>query len=76
MQGSPDNSLLMTGYAQVIGSFVTYKVEWPSFLGSCISWVQNVAALFKFDMLEIPGLACVWASVSYTDKAYVKVRLS
>ena len=29
--------------------------------------------LFKFDLLELPNLACTWASVSYADKTYFKL---
>ncbi len=32
---------------QVLGSFVGFKVEWPSLLGKGIGWVMNVLSRFK-----------------------------
>ena len=69
-----DHLSVNTGYFQVLGSFVTFKVRWPSFLRTTISRVQVIASTLKIDFLELPGLACVWSSVSYADKAYFKVR--
>ena len=62
-------------YTQVIGGFVAFKVSWPINLGLCISWVQNTSSLLKFDFLELPfpGLPCVWESISYEFKLYVRL---
>ena len=64
----------ITGYFQVLGSFVSFKVRWPDFISRFLSDIQNTAALLKFDMLELPGLACIWSSVNYAQKSYFKVR--
>lgn len=69
-----DHMSLTAGYFQVLGSFVSFKVRWPSFLRTTISRVQVIASTLKIDFLELPGLACVWSSVSYADKAYFKVH--
>ena len=55
------------------GSFVAFKVEWPSPVGACISWIMDLSTLIKFDFMEFPSLACIWASYSYTHKTYVKL---
>ena len=62
-------------YTQVIGGFVGFKVSWPITLGVCIAWVQNTSTLLKFDFLELPfpGLPCVWESISYEFKLYVRL---
>ena len=41
-------------YLQVLGSFVTFKVVWPSFLGDGIRWVKDVSNMIKFDIMELP----------------------
>jgi len=60
-------------YMQVLGSFVAFKVKWPGSLGSAIGWVLNISAVIKFDFMELPGLACLWASYSYSYKYYIKM---
>jgi len=60
-------------YMQVLGSFVTFKVKWPGSLGSAIGWVLNIASVIKFDFMELPGLACLWSSYSYSHKYYIKM---
>jgi len=34
---------------------------------------MNVSTLIKFDLMELPGAACIWESYSYSVKAYVKL---
>ena len=57
----------------MLGSFVGFKVEWPNWLGQSIGWVMNVSTLLRFDVMNLPGLACIWANYSYTNRAYVQL---
>ena len=66
---------VLIAYTQVLGSFVSFKVEWPSVLGDCIGWVMNVSTLIKFDFMELPGLACIWAAYSHSYKTYVTLAM-
>jgi hypothetical protein len=61
---------IFIAYIQVLGSFVSFKVKWPSFLGSSVSWMKNVSGMIKVDLLEVPGLTCVWATYPYANKFY------
>jgi len=64
---------VLIAYIQVLGSFVTFKVTWPEALGACIAGISYITTFFKFDMMELPGLACIWHSYPYTSKTYVKL---
>lgn len=64
---------VLIAYIQVLGSFVSFKVTWPEALGACIAGILNVTTFFKFEMLELPGLACIWHSYPYEVKTYVKL---
>jgi Ca2+-binding EF-hand superfamily protein len=73
MQFVQQYAKILIGYFQVVGSFVTFKVVWPFFLGSCIAFLSDVADLLKIDLLELPNLSCTWLSVSYEHKTYFKL---
>ena len=66
---------IVISYLQVLGSFTSFKVQWPTFLGSGITWVQNVSSMIKVDLLALPRLACVWATFGYENKFYVTMAL-
>ena len=64
---------IFIAYLQVLGSFIVFDVKWPLAVASCISWVHTVSSMIQIDILEIPGLACPWASYSYQTKFHVKM---
>ena len=66
---------ILISYLQVLGSFTSFKVKWPNFLGIGIMWVQNVSSMIKVDLLALPRLACVWATFGYENKFYVTMAL-
>jgi len=66
---------IFIAYVQVLGSFIVFKVKWPSGLQSGITWVNNVSGMIKFDIMEIPRLACVWATFGYANKFYVTMSI-
>ena len=66
---------IFISYIQVLGSFTSFKVQWPDFLGNCITWVQEVSSTIKVDLLTLPRLACVWATFGYENKFYVTMAL-
>ncbi|KAJ1485317.1 hypothetical protein T484DRAFT_2444374 [Baffinella frigidus] len=62
----------MTGYVKLVLSFYqigasfgkTFRVEWPDTLQS----VFRTVAVFNFDVIALPGPACIVARWSYTAK--------
>ena len=49
-------------HCQILGSFSMYNVRWPS---SLLTASQMSAGSFKFDVLSLPGLACLWVEISF-----------
>jgi len=51
-------------HCQILGSFTMYNVRWPSSLAKVN---QYSAGSFKFDILALPGLACLWVEISFQE---------
>ena len=58
---------------QVMGSFIIFEITWPDVVLSGIEFLKNVGDFIQIDLLEIPGLACPWASYSYETKFHVSM---
>lgn len=44
-----------------------FNVKWPPALNAVAQYMQGSA---MFDILRMPGLACVWAKISFTMTMY------
>eukprot|EP00291_Cryptomonas_curvata_P017050 CAMPEP_0172169214 /NCGR_PEP_ID=MMETSP1050-20130122/10581_1 /TAXON_ID=233186 /ORGANISM="Cryptomonas curvata, Strain CCAP979/52" /LENGTH=1462 /DNA_ID=CAMNT_0012840247 /DNA_START=2726 /DNA_END=7114 /DNA_ORIENTATION=+ len=66
---------IMISYFQVLSSFVSFQVEWPSLLVNIMVWLK---VTFNFAILELPGLSCLWAGIAFQSKllAYTIVPLT
>lgn len=53
---------ILVSYVQVLGSFVSFNVEWPSALTTLMN---DISSLFQFNVVELPKMACLWASISF-----------
>ena len=58
---------------QVLGSFIIFEITWPDVVLSGIEFLKNAGDFIQIDLLEIPGLACPWASYSYETKFHVSM---
>ena len=58
---------------QVLGSFIIFEITWPDTVLSFIEFLKNAGDFIQIDLLEIPGLACPWASYSYETKFHISM---
>jgi hypothetical protein len=65
--------LIASCLQQVLGSFIMFEITWPGVVFSCIEFLKNASDFIQIDLLEIPGLACPWASYSYETKFHVSM---
>jgi hypothetical protein len=65
--------LIASCLQQVLGSFIIFEITWPGVVLSGIAFLKNVGDFIQIDLLEIPGLACPWASYSYETKFHVSM---
>jgi hypothetical protein len=56
---------LYISYFQVMASFITFPVVWPTLLLSIMSWIKGTLFL---DIASLPGLACLWVGVSFKNR--------
>ena len=54
-------------YLQVLGSFTMFNVQWPPTLNAVAQYMQGSAS---FDILHMPGLACLWADITFRSILY------
>ncbi len=59
---------IIISYFQVLSSFVSFQVEWPSLLVNIMVWLK---VTFNFAILELPGLSCLWAGIAFQSKLLV-----
>ena len=52
-------------FFQVLSSFISFNVVWPSFLVNIMSWIKGTLFL---DVVALPGLSCLWLGVSFKSK--------
>ncbi len=48
-----------------------FEITWPGIVLSGIEFLKNAGDFIQIDLLELPGLACPWASYSYETKFHV-----
>jgi hypothetical protein len=56
---------LFITFFQVLSSFITFQVVWPSFLLNIMSWLKGTLFL---DVVTLPGLSCLWRGVSFQSR--------
>jgi hypothetical protein len=52
-------------FFQVLSSFITFNVTWPSLLLNIMVWLKGTLFL---DIVALPGLACLWRGVSFQSR--------
>jgi hypothetical protein len=68
-----EEHLIASCLQQVLGSFIIFEITWPDIVLSGIEFLKNAGDFIQIDLLEIPGLACPWASYSYETKFHVSM---
>jgi hypothetical protein len=58
---------LYISFFQVVASFLTFHVQWPSLLLSAMSWIKGTLFL---DVVQLPGLSCLWAGVNFQQRLF------
>jgi hypothetical protein len=58
---------LYISFSQVVSSFLTFHVQWPSLLLSTMAWIKGTLFL---DIVQLPGLSCLWAGVNFEQKLF------
>jgi hypothetical protein len=61
---SPYLKLFIT-FFQVLSSFISFGVVWPSFLLNIMTWLKGTLFL---DVVALPGLSCLWHGVSFQSR--------
>jgi hypothetical protein len=56
---------LYISFFQVLASFVSFPVVWPSLLLDIMSWIKGTLFL---DIAALPGLSCLWLGVSFQSR--------
>lgn len=59
---------IFISYFQVLSSFVFFQVQWPTLIVNIMVWLK---VTFNFSILELPGLSCLWAGISFRTKLLV-----
>ncbi len=52
-------------FFQVLSSFITFNVVWPSALLNIMIWLKGTLFL---DIMSLPGLSCLWHGVSFQNR--------
>ena len=60
---APEFFKIFLTYVQILGSFTMFSVDWPPALLKIIVLCKGI---FKFDVLQLPGISCMWAGISFT----------
>lgn len=53
---------IIVSFVQVLGSFVSFQVEWPPAL---TQFMSDIGGLVQFNIVELPKLSCLWAGVDF-----------
>jgi hypothetical protein len=64
----PQYFKIFVGFFQVMSSFLTFQVKWPDTLLNAMMWLK---ATINFGVLSLPGVSCLWKSISYRRKLQV-----
>ena len=55
-------------FFQITSSFLSFQVNWPTTLLDAMVWLK---ATINFSILSLPGVSCLWKTVSYRGKLLV-----
>jgi hypothetical protein len=61
----PQYFKIFVGFFQVTSSFLTFQVKWPGTFLNAMMWLK---ATINFSVLSLPGVSCLWKSISYRSK--------
>ena len=64
----PQYFKIFVGFFQITGSFLTFQVKWPGTLLNAMIWLK---ATINFSVLSLPGVSCLWKTISYRSKLLV-----
>jgi len=53
---------IIVSFVQILGSFVSFQVEWPPAL---TQFMSDIGGLVQFNVVELPKLSCLWAGVDF-----------
>jgi len=59
---------LQVTYFQVLSSFSMYRVDWPTVMNMAS---QATAGPFALDAIRMPGIACLWANITFETTVFV-----
>ena len=63
---APQFGKILVTYFLVLGSFTMFTIEWPDI---ALTMIVRLKGLFKFEVLQMPGLSCVLQSYSSFTQA-------
>ena len=65
---------LYVSFLQVVSSFITFPVAWPSLFLNTMVWIKGTLFL---DILQLPILSCLWVGINFQHRllAYTLVPL-
>jgi hypothetical protein len=61
----PQYFKIFVSFFQVTSSFISFQVQWPPTLLSALTWLK---ATVNFSVLALPGVSCIWRTISYRQK--------
>ncbi len=64
----PQYFKIFVGFFQVTSSFLAFQVKWPGALLSAMMWLK---ATINFSVLSLPGVSCLWRTISYRRKLQI-----
>jgi hypothetical protein len=64
----PQYFKIFVSFFQVISSFLTFQVKWPITFLNAMMWLK---ATINFSVLSLPGVSCLWKTLSYRRKLLV-----
>ena len=73
VSGVSRQHLIASCVQQVLGGFIIFEITWPDVVLSGIKFLKSAGDFIQIDLLEIPGLACPWATYSYETKFHVSM---
>ena len=56
---------LYISFFQILASFMTFHVTWPSLLLKTMTWLKGTLFL---DVVQLPGLSCLWKGVNFQQR--------
>jgi hypothetical protein len=59
---------IFVGYFQITSSFLSFQVNWPATLVSAMMWLK---ATINLSVLSLPGISCLWRTISFRRKLVV-----